>query len=140
MKIITLFMLSLFSLPSFAGCVVSFKRPADRAMTTTFINGGTYKKIVSAMFSKGYEVISPDELNNKSPDYVLDVEGDYGYGTGLGDYLNIPGYYKIVFSVANGNKLFQKSESYVKTASGGVKAEGRQKVLSAINGIPKCDK
>lgn len=139
MKLIIIVMLGLVSTSALAGCVVSFQKPTDTSMTTTFINDLTYKKIISVLTDKGYEVVSPNELHNKIADYHFSVVGNYGYGVGAwGDYLKTPTYYKVSFSQANGTKLYSKSESYLQNSSQGVRVKGREKVLKTLVNIPKC--
>jgi hypothetical protein len=133
-----LFVFLFLTQAAFANCKMSFEKPSDGGMSSTFVTDSLYKNILKTLSKKGYEVFEPRSLAEKA-DYNLMVEADYGYGCGTGltwvDYLVVPAYFTVELSSPEG-VIFQKEKSF--SAPVDVRGLAKRKLMRAIRSLPEC--
>ena len=110
---------------------------------SNFITDKDYSKILKILKEKGYEVVLPTELGDRSPDLELYVSGYWGYGCGTGltfkDYLKVPASYSVHLSVPKGNIVYKDYESFSRPVVMGIKPQARKRLLKSVQGIPVCE-
>lgn len=139
MKKIILAITLLSSISAFADCTVSFNKPHSGAMSASYITDSTYNQILEILSTKGYTVLTTEELKINKPEFKLKVMGYYGYGCGTGltfiDYLTLPAYNSIEFSGLEGLKIsIEKSFS----SPVGVRKIAKHHLLKSIKNLPNC--
>ncbi len=140
MKFLITALVMAFSLPSFAGCTLSFEGADGLGMGDGFLGKKSSEKIVRILESKGYEV-KTDRASRKTADYVLDVGTYYGYDCGTGltwvDYLVLPAGYRVNLSVNHGNEIFSRERDFTLPPLG-LKSVAKARLFRAVRAIPKC--